>query len=148
MNEQWYPQQKQTRGNSHKEHTGELNCLYGRGISDKTTPLPARWCTLFHQLQLKWWPHQKEAINNCNLCSFIGGASALRGNPPHSDSINTKAVLYSHALLFSVTPSYSGVSHSALMNVNKQIHLSRKPFVWPLIASMTEWMISTPVAIN
>lgn len=62
-------------------------------------------CTPFHRLQLKWWPHQKEAINNCNLCSFIGGAPTLRGNPQHSDSINAIVVLYSHALASSGTPS-------------------------------------------
>lgn len=64
-----------------------------------------------HQLQLKWWPHQKEAINNCNLCSLTGGAPGLRGNPGHSDSINTNTTLYSHALTSSSNPSYFGVSH-------------------------------------
>ncbi len=96
----WYPQQKTDSGELPGQHIGELKWLYGCGISDK---IPHPRHTPIHQL--KWWHHQKEAINKSNLCSFNGGAPALGGNPQQSDSINTNAVLYSHALASSSAPS-------------------------------------------
>lgn len=85
--------------------------------------------TPFHQP--KWWHHQKEAINKSNLCSFIGGAPALWGEPSalRLNQYKCCALQPRNRIFRAPTPSaiVVWVSYGAVMGFNKLTHLSEKP---------------------
>lgn len=148
MNGRRYPQQKPDKGDFPRQHTGELKCLYGCGISNKTTPPPTPPSPKHSLPPAPVMASSKRGNKQLQPLLFHwrsscaqGEPSALRLNQYKRCALQPRTRVFRHPVIdASFTQSTDGLQQTETP-FQEALGLTNH-------ASMTGWMISTPAAIN
>lgn len=128
VNGQRYPQQKPDLGEFPRQNTGEIKWLYGCGISDKIPPQTHSSPAAEVMASSKRGNKQEQPLLfHCwSSCARVE-PSALWLNQYKCCALQPRTCLFRLPVI---------VSHRVVIGFNKQLHLSKKPSVWPV---MHQW---------